>query len=447
MLALDVPSEMIVFPNSLENWFDKTTKIHCQQEKEKGILTSVYFLIGSFCSDGDIHVAYPAKCPLPESAKDSEGDSLSKSFDDVWLSDCAEKITRILPGGVNIVGIAWFSNRNVFADKKPMIIRAIARIQRTNNSLTMLNLGNVHDYMGLVHVETPFAKAQAIVVDVIKRNPESPTKISFSALEWISVVTNASARVNLNIPMKGKHYHFYNEFAAAVRPFAENLLSCDTILVDGALREGTEPLFKDLKKKKSSAVEVQLFIDPCYDKKNACEAEKATNLLEITFDIEIRGAIPLRSNVEAVKTAAKHHLIRSLMSRAELQFESMEVVEESSNNQECSVHQLPRPATTLLPCNGSVLISDYLFEADTVEDAQKNFEELLELKTNIEHVDDGWERALLPEEMASVKSPLDGSPVVSYKVSEDDISAGPFFIVLAVIVAIIAIIVYFAMRT
>lgn len=49
----------------------------------------------------------------------------------------------------------------------------------------------------------------------------------------------------------------------------------------------------------------------------------------------------------------------------------------------CSVHQMPRPATTVLYTHPAILLSDYLFEADTVEDAQKNFDELLGLKTSI----------------------------------------------------------------
>lgn len=61
----------------------------------------------------------------------------------------------------------------------------------------------------------------------------------------------------------------------------------------------------------------------------------------------------------------------------------MEVVENGEEDGPCAVHQLPRIATTLLPVNGSVLVQDFLFEADSVEDAQNNFKEILELETNI----------------------------------------------------------------
>ncbi|VDK44820.1 unnamed protein product, partial [Cylicostephanus goldi] len=100
------------------------------------------------------------------------------------------------------------------------------------------------------------------------------------------------------------------------------------------------------------------------------------------FLLQIRAAVPSRSKVEAVVDAVKHHLLRSLTARAELQYESMDIVEEGSAAP-CSVHQMPRPATTVLPNHPAILLSDYLFEADTTEDAQKNFDELLGLKTSV----------------------------------------------------------------
>uniref|UniRef100_A0A0K0DM85 Uncharacterized protein n=1 Tax=Angiostrongylus cantonensis TaxID=6313 RepID=A0A0K0DM85_ANGCA len=95
----------------------------------------------------------------------------------------------------------------------------------------------------------------------------------------------------------------------------------------------------------------------------------------------IRAAVPVKSKVSFAVAAVKQHLIRSLTARAELQYESMDVVEEAAAGP-CSVHQMPRPATTVLDTHPAILFSDYLFEADTVEDAQSNFDELLGLKVN-----------------------------------------------------------------
>lgn len=35
------------------------------------------------------------------------GDALSRTLDDEWIADNAEKVTRILPGGINIVGASF----------------------------------------------------------------------------------------------------------------------------------------------------------------------------------------------------------------------------------------------------------------------------------------------------------------------------------------------------
>lgn len=436
---------MILFDRCLESWVDSAQK--AQQRKDGDIPQAAYFLIGSFCSDGDIHVAHSAACPLPTSASDAAGDALSRTLDDEWIADNAEKVTRILPGGINIVGLAWLSDRKTYNMQKVMLTRALARIQRTTNLLSTLNISSVSDQMALVFIETPAGKPTGMIVDVVRRGPDSPTKVSFSALEWVSVVSNASAKICLNVPTRTKHSHFFTEFVTAIMPFAENLLKCPLVLINGEMRSDSEQLFKDLKKKKAESVEVQIFVDTLENKENICELQYATNLHEVSFDIEIRAAVPTKSNVASTVAAVKQHLIRNLTARAELQYESMDVVEEVSASP-CSVHQMPRPATTVLYTHPAILLSDYLFEADTVEDAQKNFDELLGLKTSIEHIDEGWERSLEIEEMETVRAPLDDTPIANLRSKDDDIgSICTLLAALAVIVAVVGVVVYFVMAS
>ncbi|KIH66523.1 hypothetical protein ANCDUO_03152 [Ancylostoma duodenale] len=493
MVAIELSEQMIIFDRCLESWLDSTQKSHQKSQKEGSFTYAVHFLIGSFCSDGDIHVAHAAFCPLPATAADGysywnktvkAGDALSRTLDDEWIADNAEKVTRILPGGIHVVGLLWFSERKLFNDQKSMLTRALGRIQRTNNLLTTLSLSSVSDQMALVFNEFPNGKPTGLIIDVVRRGPDSPTKVSFSAplskppnrlnledkdlppLEWVSVISNASARICLNVPTRSKQSHFFTEFLAAIRPFAQDLLNCPLVLINGEIRDESEQLFKDLKKKKAESVEVQMFIDTCENKENICEPQVATNLHEVSFDIEIRAAVPSRSKVGAVVAAVKHHLLRNLTARAELQYESMDIVEEGSAAP-CSVHQMPRPATTVLHTHPAILLSDYLFEADTIEDAQKNFDELIGLKTSLvclssieklhtakghtravcedEHIDEGWERSLEINEMEAVRAPLDDTPIVNFKSKDDDIgSICTLLIALSVIIAVVGVVVYLA---
>ncbi|KJH50736.1 signal peptide protein, YSIRK family [Dictyocaulus viviparus] len=219
------------------------------------------------------------------------------------------------------------------------------------------------------------------------------------------------------------------------------------------MRDESEQLFKDVKKKKVDSVTVQTFIDASDSIENVCESQNATNLHEISFDIEIRAAIPAKSKVGVAVAAVKHHLVRSLTARAELQYESMDVVEEAIAAP-CSVHQMPRSATTVLHSHPAILFTDYLFESDTVEDAQKNFDELLGLKVNKgkllgtqlnrqfssrDYIDDGWERCLELNEMEMVRAPLDDTPVVNFKRKSSIGSTCSLLAALSVIIAIVSI--------
>ncbi|KAJ1369374.1 Odr-4p [Parelaphostrongylus tenuis] len=208
------------------------------------------------------------------------------------------------------------------------------------------------------------------------------------------------------------------------------------------MRDESEQLFKDVKKKKIEPVEVEVFVDACENKENTCEPQSATNLHEVSFDIEIRAAIPVKSKVGFAVAAVKQHLVRSLTARAELQYESMDVVEDAATSL-CSVHQMPRSATTMLNTHPAIVFSDYLFEADTAEDAQNNFNELLGLKADKEHIDECWERCLEIDEMEVVRAPLDDTPIVNLKPKDGDItSTWSLLIALSVIIAVVSIVVY-----
>uniref|UniRef100_A0A8R1ERL6 Uncharacterized protein n=1 Tax=Caenorhabditis japonica TaxID=281687 RepID=A0A8R1ERL6_CAEJA len=165
---------------------------------------------------------------------------------------------------------------------------------------------------------------------------------------------------------------------------AKFIVRLERTLLDGEIRDINEPLIKDVKKNKKTTIEAQLFLDPLYNRKPGAVDEISSNVHELLLDIEIRAAVPIRSTVNDAIRAIKHHLVRNLFSRVELHYESMEVVEEDKSSKlGVVVHQMPRPATTVLYSHPAILLNDFLFEADNVEDAQKNFDDMMDLQTSI----------------------------------------------------------------
>ncbi|CCD70712.1 Odorant response abnormal protein 4 [Caenorhabditis elegans] len=442
-----VTESMILFDVQLQEWVTKSAKNHEFVLSDKGIPASAYFLLGSFCSDGDIHVAYASKCPVHSSALEENATESSKMLEDEWMSDHAERLLRMLPGGIHVVGIAWFSDKKTFSDRKSHIHKTLGRIQKMNNQITTANVDDsISDNMITVFFETPSTTPIGAIIDVTNRGNDSAQKVQFQKLEWISLVTNASARIVHNVPVDtGRPTDFYSDLVVATKNFVNNLFQCEFTLLDGEIRDDKEPLIKDIKKNKKTTIEAQLFLNPLYNRELGAIDDIASNMHEVLFDIEVRAAVPIRSTVKDAIRAIKHHLVRNLFARVELHYESMEVVEEErSPKTGITVHQLPRPATTVLYTHPAILINDFLFEADNVEDAQKNFDDMMDLQTSIEHVDEGWERALTPEEMEAVRTPIEDLHFVDFDGSSDSwCTTKTILITIALIIGLLASIIYF----
>ncbi|CAP34494.2 Protein CBR-ODR-4 [Caenorhabditis briggsae] len=441
-LAIPVTELMILFDVQLQEWVTKSSKNHEFVQSDKGIPASAYFLLGSFCSDGDIHVAYASKCPVHSSALEENAPEKAKMLDDDWMADHAERLLRMLPGGIHVVGVAWFSDKATFQQRKPHIHKTLGRIQKMNNQITTANIDDsISDHLITVFFETPSTTPVGAVINLANRGIESVQKVQFQKLEWISLVTNASARIVHNVPVEvGKPTDFYSDLMVATKNFVTNLFQCEYTLLDGEIRDDKEPLIKDIKKNKKTTIEATLFLNPLDNREAGATDDIASNMHEVLFDIEVRAAVPIRSTVKDAIRAIKHHLVRNVTPlRVHGSGRGRKITkgwDHSSSTSKTSNHcSLYTPA---------ILINDFLFEADNVEDAQKNFDDMMDLQTSIEHVDEGWERALTPEEMESVRTPIEDLHFVDYDGSSDSwCTTKTLLITIAMIIGILASIIYF----
>lgn len=182
--------------------------------------------------------------------------------------------------------------------------------------------------------ETPSTTPIGAIIDVTNRGNDSAQKVQFQKLEWISLVTNASARIVHNVPVDtGRPTDFYSDLVVATKNFVNNLFQCEFTLLDGEIRDDKEPLIKDIKKNKKTTIEAQLFLNPlCMffsvlfdyetnrqkvldNRELGAIDDIASNMHEVLFDIEVRAAVPIRSTVKDAIRAIKHHLVRNLFAR------------------------------------------------------------------------------------------------------------------------------------
>ena len=70
-----------------------------------------------------------------------------------WMADHRERLLRMLPGGIHVVGVAWFSDKKTFTERKPHIHKTLGRIQKMNNQITTANVDeSISDNMVIIRL-------------------------------------------------------------------------------------------------------------------------------------------------------------------------------------------------------------------------------------------------------------------------------------------------------
>ncbi|GMS88486.1 hypothetical protein PENTCL1PPCAC_10661, partial [Pristionchus entomophagus] len=431
----------LIFEKSLETWSETALKESLELEK-KGADIVVYFLCGSYLAD-EIHIAHITKCPLPDTLDAENYDDLSKLLDVEWIVDHATKVLRMLPGGITIVGITAICCKKVFTDQKLVLASSLKKTQTRAAALSTLDLASFPSRMALIHIDLSTKKIQTVITDVVNRGPDSPCQIKFAQLKWISLVTRVAVDIRQAIDVISED-DFYKEFTAAIKPWATSLHSSDTVYIfDDEFKDDAESLVKDPKKmKNSNSVEVYMYMASASSAEPK-EAAKIGEVFEVTFDLAVRATVPIKSSVAEAKRAICQHIVRQLMGRASLHYESMELQEEGRRASP-ALHQFPRAATTVIPSGGSLLVYDFLFEGDTADDAIKNFNALLSLKTqSVEEIDELWERNLNEGEKEEPSLIIQHA----HKLPEPDNSLSFCLCLFAIIALIIAIVVVAVVST
>ncbi|KAM3724895.1 Odorant response abnormal protein [Dirofilaria immitis] len=386
---------MILLDNCLEPLLDCYIKEHCDRQRNYGIVGSAGFLIGSKINE-DFHVAHIAMCAYPDTIQDEIGDIHSKSVDADWISDIGSHVLRFLPGGTMIVGLLWLADSKASlqsAQIRGMLIRSLSQIAIRHSALSFLNIRPVDNCLALIGIETPLGKPFGCIVDCSRKGAAgSQTKVSFSQLEWLRLESSASFR--LLEPLTDGIWDFQKQFTTAIYEWAENLLKTDIALVNGLTRRRDEFLRpRDRKNRGPTLFDIEIFL-------SANEEDDLDNrnidsfcTIDLTVDIVAKAAVPSKATVGQAVDAVKEHIIRSLCSRAELHYESTDVIEDEPKDR-LAIHQLPRAAYASLPSHWAIVFTDYLFESDTASDAQHSFAEFLSLKIPENDIDVNSERHL-----------------------------------------------------
>ncbi|CAG9538523.1 unnamed protein product [Cercopithifilaria johnstoni] len=448
---------MILLDKCLESVLDCYVWEHCDNQRKYAIDGSAGFLIGSKMEE-DFHVAHIAMCAHPDTMQDGAGDIHSKSVDADWIADTGSRVLRFLPGGTMIVGLLWLADSKTSlqtAQVRGMLVRALSQIAIRHNALSSLNITPVDNCLALVGIETPLGKPFGCIVDCSRKGAAG----SQTKLEWVRLESSAAFR--LSEPLTDGIWDFHKQFTSAIHEWAEHLLKTDIALVNGLSRSRDEFLRpRDRKNRGPATFDIEIFLNA--GEKDNLDNENISSFctIDLIVDTIAKAAVPSKATVGQAVDAVKEHIIRSLCSRAELHYESTDVIEDEPKDR-LAVHQLPRAAYVSLPSQRAIVFTDYLFESDTANDAQQSFAEFLTLKVPKDDIDVSSERHLdgndllsmlnedrlsRVEQSSSSTSSL-SSVILPPICKTGEVTSINYYFLIAILVALLSFVLYFLMKT
>uniref|UniRef100_A0A914UVT0 Protein odr-4 homolog n=1 Tax=Plectus sambesii TaxID=2011161 RepID=A0A914UVT0_9BILA len=466
---------MIVLDKPLETRFEALIKEHCDAQKQLGIPATVFLLIGSRIGD-DLYVAHVAKCPLPETAMDQpESDDTTRktptmtpkapneTIDPEWITDHGRQVLRTLPGGVDIIGLMLFAEKKLLLQGtfRSILLRALKMLSTASSTVNWMRLKPSENLMALMTLEVPLGKPSGGIVDLAKGSDVFQTKVAFQPVQWVGVRATLQMDLKLRVPRSSGNTNFLRLFIASIGDWAKSLLSNNFAIVNGRIRDGSDLITEKSSGKVSGKakgrqsqqnqnanelVDVELFMKLA-DKVSSVVSDSCCSVV-LKSTLKCRAAVLSKATVDAAVNAVKQDAIRSLYSRAELHCESMAVVEDEEKDT-AAVHQLPRRVSTPLPFQSAILISDYLFEGDSVQDAKDSFRDLLSVEIDSAAIDDSLERLITEDDLeamnVSMPQPVPDSPrtqQITKTALMEERTLTASYVAVAALVAILAVTVY-----
>lgn len=362
-------------------------------------------------TDEHYHVIHLTKTPLQsdeqneEKCKGLKKPKKNHSLED-WdaslLSLHAKQVTRMLLGGLSVLGIFIFTHKDV--------------LETTVLATLKLMLNGIHKVLYhpqyqmvpeqvdplLMHLSLNPNKIECKVVDICS-SLASPKVADFrfqsSVGKWKLIECRLAIDLFIPLPKETTEMNLINQFIKGLAPFCKDIWNA-TALLNGNLRNEEDLLGgKEVKGKRAqltssnSSYRVDLLLDS-----NCADAIKQVEMNEINCGasmrvkgaIEGRAYVTVKSTVNAAIQYLKQDLVRSLISRCEVHCEDMLVIDEEQRDR-VVLHELPCRILVPLP-HREISLADYIFPGETVDDVPFAFQELLGLAVEAKDMEMNCER-------------------------------------------------------
>ncbi|XP_016380604.1 protein odr-4 homolog [Sinocyclocheilus rhinocerous] len=330
--------------------------------------------------------------------KASRGVSPLDDIDVEWVTEHAKQVSRMLPGGLCILGLFLVTPPELSKDAQNALKRLIFAMDKyiTKGRLWELSEEDVTDQVTL-HICSKTKKTVCKTFDV--KDPKSSAKpADWKYQTGVSSswpMLTCSVEVDVQIPvssditdkcMKDGLRRWTKQIEAAYC-----LINGRQALDDSELSSGQK---KNPKTTHRQTLPARIFVT---DEQSELD-ERSSALVQVcSGSVKVRGVVYCRAYIHNNKPKARHaaqaikrDIINTVCSRVEMFLEDL-LIDEGSHKGLCSGQQaLPRRVFAPMPISG-LSVCDYMFPDESTADVAERLKEMLDCETPEEDIDTGLE--------------------------------------------------------
>lgn len=374
--------------------------------------------------------------------------SLSEEIDEKWITEHARQVNRMLPGGLNIIGVYIFSSPEFVIKNQAKLRQCIIGVHKVTERNKIIKSSIAHNDRILLHICSTTRKLTCRTMDISDNNMAlRPAEFKYQSFlsKWNSVKCSFGVDVRFHIPVSSEKSRFEIQILQGLQQQLEEIWDCIAIM-DGKALNDDELLVEQTKstkgkssKEQARTYDVEFYTCQSCSKQQNMVKMSSVGLVKFIGKLYSQAYLHTKaSKGEAVK-ALKCDIIRSILSRLQLLCEEAEV----NNLYQVDNWSLVSPMRVFLPFKDTpIKFCDYVFKDEQVEDSLQRFSELLDISAsgdslvfNEESPDNEMAAQMMLESGSSstTKEAAEASPF-----SEDSEKSNFVVCLIGVLVAIIA---------
>ncbi|NXK62367.1 ODR4 protein, partial [Sylvietta virens] len=339
-------------------------------------------LIGQCSPQRDYVVRAVRTPPKEQQQEESVGPPRLASLDEEWITTHASQVSRMLPGGLLVLGVFMIATPELAKDGQNALRKLIFSVEKSLSKRRLWKPAEeeISDRAAL-QICSATKKVVCRTYDV--QDPKSSAKPADwkyqSALTASWVALGCTVNVNIHIPLlaTSPNHDLEKNTKNGLNRWSKQIEE-SVFLINGQVKdEDTELLEGQVR----PGIKVDVFVP----QGQAASARSTATVQVCSGSINLRGAVKCRAYIHGNKPkvkeaiqALKRDIINTLSDRCEILFEDL-ILNEGPQKKNFGREYHVLPQRLFVPVAGSsVMLSDYKFGDEAAGEIQERFVEMLD---------------------------------------------------------------------